>query len=196
MSRMTEPGRSLILVTGGEGAGKSTVMAALLPQTRGGAKLDAEDVGQVNPFAFGQAFLQLLWSNVADVVTNFWAAGYPTVITGSLLDGDTYTSFQQFRRYLPSDVAIYVVHLQASKTTRDQRRIDRPKPSSREWRDRVDASYPSNDTSLRDNAQDYRYVAIDNSNQLLRETIAVITDAIPEIYEKTFTPGTSARSYG
>lgn len=103
--------RSLILVTGEEGAGKSTVMSALLHHTPGGAKIDAEDVGQVNPFTFDQPFLNLLWNNVTAVITNYWTAGFPTVITGSLLNGDTYASFQEFRTRLPDDIDIYVVHL-------------------------------------------------------------------------------------
>ncbi|MGP5291752.1 hypothetical protein ACTXLB_11190 [Brachybacterium tyrofermentans] len=90
--------RSLILVTGEEGVGKSTLMSALLAHTPGGAKVDAEDVGQVNPFEFGPDFLDMLWRNVASVIGNFWDAGYATVITGSLLDGDTYDSFRQFRQ--------------------------------------------------------------------------------------------------
>lgn len=67
---------------------------------------------------------------------------------------------------------------------RDQRRIDRAKPSTKEWRDRVDASYPSGDTSLSDNARDYRYIAVHNDTQQLAETLAGIMQAIPEIYGK------------
>ena len=179
---MSVSGRSLVLITGEEGAGKSSVMAALLPHTPGGAKLDAEDVGQVHPFRFDAPFLDLLRANVVAVVSNFWNAGYLTVITGSLLDGDTYSSFQQFRSLLPKDVAIYVVRLSASKAVRDRRRIERAKPSSEGWRNRVDASYPAGDTSLHDNASNYRYVAIDNSTHRLADTVAAIQAAIPELY--------------
>lgn len=157
-------------------------MSALLPHTHNGAKIDAEDVGQVNPFNFNQRFLDLLRNNVAAVITNFWDAGYSTVISGSLLNGDTHASFQQFRERLPDDVDLYVIHLSASKRVRDQRRIDRAKSSTKEWRDRVDASYPAGDTSLRDNASDYRYIPVDNDSQQLAETLDVIVQAIPEIY--------------
>lgn len=176
--------RSLILITGAEGAGKSTVMSALLPQTPAGAKVDAEDVGQVNPFDFGPVFLRLLWANVTAVMINFWEAGYGTVISGSFLDGDTYSSFQEFRAHVPRDVRIYVVCLSANRPVRDQRRIDRAKPSSEDWRDQVDASYPAADTSLCDNAQDYRYVVIDNSLQKVADTVAAIKELIPEIYDQ------------
>lgn len=122
------------------------------------------------------------------MITNYWTAGYSTVITGSLLNGDTHASFQKFRNRLPDDVCIHLVHLTASKQVRDQRRIDRAKPSSKQWRDRVDASYPTDDTSLRDNASDYRYIPVDSSTQSLADTIAVITQAIPEIYSSDPSP--------
>jgi hypothetical protein len=176
------------LVTGGEGVGKSTIMSALLPHTSNGAKIDAEDVGQVNPFTFDQPFLDLLWNNVTAVIMNYWAAGYPTVIAGSLLEGDTHASFRQFRRRLPNDIGVYVVHLTASRQVRDERRIHRAKLSTKEWRERVDASYPTNDTSLRDNAGEYRYIPIDNSMQSSAETVAAIMRAIPEIYGSTRAP--------
>lgn len=177
--------RHLILVTGEEGVGKSTLMSALLPRTPGGAKLDAEDVGQVNPFEFGETFLDLLWRNVAGVISNFWDAGYRTVITGSFLDGDTFESFERFRRHIPSDVAIHVVQLRASKSVRDDRRIRRDKPSSKEWRDRVDASYPREDTSLRDRATDYQYIGVDNSTMGLEKTVQTVMARIPEVYGGT-----------
>lgn len=118
---------------------------------------------------------------------NFWEAGYSTVISGSLLDGDTHSSFQEFRAHVPRDVLIYIFCLSADKQVRDQRRIDRAKPSSQDWRDQVDANYPAADTSLLDNAQNYRYVAIDNSFREVADTVAAIKAAIPEIYGDTET---------
>lgn len=163
-------------------AAKSTIMSALLSQTPNAAKIDAEDVGQVNPFSFDQAFLTLLWSNVTAAINNFWAAGYTTVITGSFLDGDTHESLQAFRERLGGDPTIYVVHLRASTSVRDLRRIRRPKPTSKEWRDAVDARHPDRGASLRDAAGDYRYIAVDSTEQQVEETIADIRSAIPEVY--------------
>lgn len=174
--------RSLILVTGEEGAGKSTVMRALLSETPHAAKLDAEDVGQINPFSFDASFLQLLQANVLAVITNFWKAGYPTVIAGSFLDRDTGTSLSRFRSQLPPEVRVYVVQLCASKGARDQRRLNRDKPTSREWRDRVDGGYGTGGDELCDHAVDYRYIGIDNTAQSLARTVDEIKAAIPEIY--------------
>lgn len=173
--------RSLILVTGEEGAGKTTVMQALLPQLPNAAKLDAEDVGQVNPFTMDEPFVRLLWDNVLAVITNFWAAGYPTVVTGSFLVEDSSARYRQFRSELPDGIDVYLVHLHASKAVRDRRRIDRSKPSTKEWRDRVDAIYPD-DTDLRNADSDYRYIRIDNDTQSVSGTISAIRMAIPELF--------------
>ena len=75
---------NVILIAGQEGAGKSTLVRALLPLTCAGAQIDAEDVGQVNPCLMDTALLQLLRRNVAQLILNFWAAGYRNVIAGSI----------------------------------------------------------------------------------------------------------------
>jgi ABC-type multidrug transport system ATPase subunit len=71
-------GNRLILVTGEEGAGKSTIIRALLLRTPDGAGIDAEDVGRTNPWPMDDEFFDLLRRNVAGLVENFWAAGYAT----------------------------------------------------------------------------------------------------------------------
>ena len=73
----------LVVVTGEEGAGKSTIVRALLPHTPHGARIDAEDIGQTNPCPMDDRFFDLLRHNVAGLVENFWAAGYATVIAGT-----------------------------------------------------------------------------------------------------------------
>lgn len=176
---------SIILVTGEEATGRTTTIRALLAESPGAVKLDPEEVGQVNSFVFGPSFLQLLQDNVCDVITNFWAAGYRVVITGSFPCGDTHFSFRRFQAQLPEDVSVYLVHLRASKAVRDRRRIDRDKPSTEELREQVDASYPRDDDSLRHNALGCRYIIIDNSNQQLAETVADIKAAIPEVYARS-----------
>lgn len=157
-------------------------MAALLRQTPCGAKVDGEDIGQVNPFSFDRAFLDLLWSNLVAVIGNFWEAGYRTVIAGSFLDRDTHGSLQEFRARLGQGFTLYVVHLVPSQSARDDRRLRRPKPTSEESRDSADAGYEQSQHSLRDNASDFRYIAIDSTDQTVEDTVATIKAAIPEVY--------------
>ena len=79
------PEQRLIIISGEEGAGKSTIVRALLPSTPYGARIDAEDIGQTNPCPMDDPFFDLLRRNVAGLVENFWAAGYVNVIAGSFL---------------------------------------------------------------------------------------------------------------
>jgi ABC-type Mn2+/Zn2+ transport system ATPase subunit len=44
------PDSNLIIIVGQEGSGKSTIVRALLEVTSSAARIDAEDVGAVNPW--------------------------------------------------------------------------------------------------------------------------------------------------
>lgn len=116
----------------------------------------------------------------AALLGNFWSAGYSTVITGSFLGEDTHRALDAFRRDLPTGIAIYLVHLKASKAVRDRRRIARDKPSSRQWRERVDASYVE-DGSL-DQALGYTYIPIVNDSLSVDETVERIRRSVPEVF--------------
>lgn len=171
--------RNLIIITGQEGAGKSTLCKALLPITPNAASFDAENVGQTNPWEMNDAFIDLLWNNVEDLTRNFWEAGFNTVIAGSFMD--TYSEFTKFRERFPDEANVIILHLCASKSTRDQRRLERAKPTTKEWRDDIDMRYPE-DISLGQAHDEYRYVQIENSEQSLEETVHQIREALPEIY--------------
>ena len=54
----------LIIVSGEEGAGKSTIVRALLPSTPYGARIDAEDIGHTNPCPMDDTFFALLRRSV------------------------------------------------------------------------------------------------------------------------------------
>ena len=101
----------LIIVSGEEGAGKSTIVRALLPSTPYGARIDAEDIGQTNPCLMDDTFFGLLRRNVAGLVENFWAAGYVNVIAGSFLR--CYSDYVSFRQLLPRPSAVFLVDLLA-----------------------------------------------------------------------------------
>jgi hypothetical protein len=169
----------LIIVSGEEGAGKSTIIRALLSHTPRGARVDAEDVGKVNPCLMDDDLFDLIRRNVAVLVENFWGAGYTTVVTGSFLRG--YPDYLAFRRLLAPPTAVYLVELLVAKEVRDRRRVTRAKPTTQEWRDRVDLI--PEDLTIRQAAEaDYRYLGIDTTDLSVAETILRIKAAIPEVY--------------
>jgi len=168
----------LIIISGEEGAGKSTIVRALLPSTPYGARIDAEDIGQTNPCPMDDAFFDLLRRNVAGLVENFWAAGYVNVIAGSFLRRySDYVSFRQLLR--PS--AVFLIDLLVDKEVRDHRRITRAKRTTQEWRDMVD-QIPEDRTIRRATDADYRYIGIDTTDLDVGGTVQRIKGAIPEVY--------------
>jgi hypothetical protein len=168
----------LIIVGGEEGAGKSTIVRALLPSTPHGARIDAEDIGQTNPCPMDDTFFDLLRRNVAGLVTNFWAADYVNVIAGSFLR--RYSDYVSFRRLLEPS-AVFLVDLRVDKQVRDHRRITRAKQTTQEWRDMVDQT-PEDETIRLAADADYRYIGIDTTDLDVARTVQQIKDAIPEVY--------------
>ena len=174
------PGEArLILVNGEEGAGKSTIIRALLPHTPRGARIDAEDVGGVNPCLMDDDLFDLIRQNVALLVESFWKAGYVNVVAGSFLRG--YPDYLAFRRLLAPPSAVFLVDLLVAKDVRDRRRVTRAKVTTQEWRDRVDL-IPQDVTIRQAPDADYRYLGIDTTDLDVAETVRRIKAAIPEVY--------------
>jgi ABC-type cobalamin/Fe3+-siderophores transport system ATPase subunit len=171
----------LVLVSGEEGAGKSTIVRALLPHTPNSARIDAEDLGQTNPCPMDNEFFDLLRRNVAGLVENFWTAGYTNVIAGSFLRD--YPDYLAFRKLLTLPRAVFLVDLIVDKDVRDGRRVTRAKQTTQEWRDMVDRT-PEDLTIRQATDADYRYVGIDTTRLDTLETVRRIKHAIPEIYAR------------
>jgi hypothetical protein len=171
--------RRLIIVSGEEGAGKSTIVRALLPHTPRSARIDAEDIGQTNPCPMDDEFFGLLRRNVAGLVENFWEAGYVNVVAGSFLR--SYPDYLAFRRLLTRSSAVFLVELLVTKEVRDHRRITRAKQTTQEWRDMVDLT-PEDLTIRKATGAHYRYVGIDTTHLDVAETVNRIKAAIPELY--------------
>ncbi|GAA1039057.1 hypothetical protein GCM10009557_56680 [Virgisporangium ochraceum] len=165
----------LVVVCGEEGAGKSTIVRALLPATPRGARIDAEDLGQTNPCPMDDAFFDLLRRNVAGLVRNYWAAGYDTVIAGSFLRH--HADFEAFHPLLPEPHETHLVELLVDRDVREHRRLTRAKRTTREWRDRVDR-IPEDLTIRRAVDPAYRYVGIDTTHLTVAETVDRITAAV------------------
>lgn len=174
---MTES--NLIIIVGQEGSEKSTTVRALLKVTPQGAQIDAEDVGTVNPWRMDDAFIRPLNANVADLTRNFWDAGYQNVIAGSFMSN--YSDYLKFRARLDRDANVSIIHLCATKQTRDVRRIERDKETSEAGRDMVDRVDPE-DSTLRNLDGGYRYVRIDNDALTVADTVIAVQRAIPAVY--------------
>jgi hypothetical protein len=172
-------GKRLVIINGDEGAGKSTIVRALLPSTPDAARIDAEDIGQTNPCPMDDEFFGLLRRNVAGLVQNFWAAGYVNVIAGSFLR--CHSDYVSFRQLLPPSPAIFLVDLLVDKQVRDHRRLTRAKQTTQEWRDMVD-QIPQDHTLRQAADADYRYIGIDTTDLDVAGTVQRIKIAIPEVY--------------
>jgi len=172
-------GQRLIIISGEEGAGKSTIVRALLPSTQYGARIDAEDIGQTNPCPMDDTFFGLLRRNVAGLVENFWTAGYDNVIAGSFLR--CYSDYVAFRLLLPRPTAVFLVDLLVDREVRDHRRITRAKQTTQEWRDMVD-QIPEDQTIRQAADADYRYIGINTTCLDIAGTVQRIKRAIPEVY--------------
>lgn len=170
---------NLIIIVGQEGSGKSTIARALLPYTPNCAEIDAEDVGQTNPWEMNDSFVELLWKNVLCLIKNFWEAGYSNIIAGSFIG--SHEAYKKFRSCLSKNINVYVVQLCASKSVRDKRRINRSKPTKKEWREFNDINYPE-DKSFQAVKDDYHYIRIENDDLTIKQTVVAIKKAIPEIY--------------
>lgn len=171
----------LILIVGQEGAGKSTTLRALAPQIPWSAAIDGADLARVNPWSLDELRLNLLWKNVADLTTNYWAAGFRNFVGGSFLSNLNH--YNAFRGYLAAEADTYIIQLCAGKQARDKRRIERSKPSTKEWRDHVDQVDPE-DLTFATEAGPYRYLRIDNDDASVDETIRRMRDWAPELFEE------------
>ncbi|HEY8471657.1 MAG TPA: hypothetical protein VIL37_03365 [Natronosporangium sp.] len=172
-------GRRLLIVCGLEGAGKSTIVRALLPHTPNGARIDGEDVAGINPCPFDEPFFDLLRRNVAGLVRNFWEAGYRNVIAGSFIRNED--DLRAFQALIPKPAGLHVIELLVAKQVRDVRRATRAKQTTQEWRDQVDL-VERDARTIREPSGDYRYVAIDTTQLDVPATVDRIRAAIPEVY--------------
>ncbi len=169
----------LLIICGQEGTGKSTIAKAILPHLKNGAAFDAENILQVNPFEFDEKFKQLAIDNSAVLINSFFGHGCERVVAGSFI-GDR-AGYDAFKTKLEHSPKVFIVMLVASQEVRDKRRMERAKPTTKEWRDIADAKAPK-DTTLGAAKDEYDYYEIDNSGLTVDETIAEVKKKIPDFF--------------
>lgn len=76
---------------------------------------------------------------------------------------------------------VYVVQLCATKASRDVRRINRRKETSKEWREMVDRAVPE-DMSFACGNADYTFLRIDNDGPDVSKTAGRIRHWAPELF--------------
>ena len=177
--------KKFLIVCGQEGAGKTTFASTINSHADKCAALDAEEVGQVNPWVFDDAFVRLLFDNVLDVVHNFFEHDYEKVVAGSFIN--TREDFDNFRKELKYDPEIYILILRASKEVRDKRRLARKnKPTDQEMMDWVDENYSFEKTlqTLIDTPHEgvYQLIEVDNSNVTNEQAIEEVKKKIPDFF--------------
>jgi adenylate kinase family enzyme len=177
--------RSLIIVFGQEGVGKTTLCSRLSQFIPYSAQIDAENVAQINPWAQNEKFFRLLWKNISDLTHNFWDYGHHTVIAGSFFD--YYSEFLEFRKLLPEEVNVIIIHLCASKAVRDTRRIERTKAYDKDTSDWVDVNFPE-DEEFQKHADEWPYFRLDTSTLTVEDTIEAILGYLEPMGIKTEQP--------
>jgi len=170
--------KSLIIIFGQEGAGKTTIISTLPEYIPNSAGVDGEDLLNVNPWAWNEKNKKLLWENVIDTTRNFWDFGYNPVITGSFFN--YYSEFQEFKRKIPEAKNIMVIQLCADKEVRDRRRRERQKEYQKETSDWVDKNYPE-DQEFKEKFNEVTHLRIDSSKQKIEQTIAIILEYLDRL---------------
>lgn len=165
--------KTLIIIFGQEGVGKTTIISTLPEYIPNSAGVDGEDLINVNPWTWNEKNIKLLWKNVIDTTRNFWDFGYNPVISGSFFN--YYSEFKEFKKQIPEGTNIGVIQLCAAKEIRDQRRRKRPKGYQKEMSDWVDKNYPE-DQEFREQNNEIFYLRMDTSEQGVEETIAIILE--------------------
>jgi len=165
--------KSLIIIFGQEGVGKTTIISTLPEYIPNSAGVDGEDLLNVNPWAWNEKTKKLLWENVIDTTRNFWEFGYNPVVTGSFFN--YYSEFQEFKGQIPEAKNIIVIQLCADKEIRDDRRRKRPKKYQKEVSDWVDNYYPE-DQEFCKHSNELPYLRIASDKQKVEETITTILE--------------------
>jgi shikimate kinase len=113
----------LIIISGCCGAGKETTGRLLLSALEPSAWIDMKSLGKISPWAYEEKMVSLSIENAADLVDNFFRAGYCQVISS----GGIYSQreLDTLMTLVHTDCRVIYVWLDVGKAIRDKRRIAR-----------------------------------------------------------------------
>ena len=113
----------LIIISGCCGAGKETTGRLLLSVLEPSAWIDMKSLGRIEPWAYGEELISLCVENAADLVDNFFRAGYYQVV----LSGGIHSQreLDALMTFVHTDCRVIYIWLDVDKAVRDKRRIAR-----------------------------------------------------------------------
>lgn len=174
-------GKKLLIICGAEGTGKSTISKAIVKHLSNGVAFDAENILQVSPFEFNDGFQNLAVESAALLIDNYFKHGYTLVVAASFLNDKKW--LDAFKAKLSTDCDIGILMINTSQKERDERRLARARPTTREEMAYVDTFHPIG-LSLRDSAKDggYKYAELDNSGLSVESTIENAKKLFPDFF--------------
>lgn len=119
----TKMDNKLIIISACCGAGKETTGGLLLSALEPSAWIDMKSLGKIRPWAYEEKMVLLSIENAADLVDNFFSAGYCQVI----LSGGIFSQreLDTLMSLIHTDCRVIYVWLDVGKVIRDKRRIAR-----------------------------------------------------------------------
>ena len=158
----------IIIVSGQAGVGKTTTAKLLLSNIDKSAYVEADSLAVVSPFIFNDDLVVLCLNNALSVISNYFTAGYSTVIFSGFLGKQSQLDYLINGIKDKSD--IYLVWLEAQKEVRQNRKKERNRDESdqEKWLNFVDGLASEN------------LHLVDMSKELCIDTTYVTTGGIVE----------------
>lgn len=169
--------KKIITITGMAGSGKTTVAKALLWKLKNSAHIESDSLISVNPFIYNANLEKLGIRNIVLLIKNFFSSGYENIIISGLIRNKKI--FNYFYKLIKPKTKIYIIHLEANKKSRAQRRLVRARDGAdtKKWIDWIDKKFPE-DFTLNTSDERYKFLKINNDEKSLKKIIERVNNFI------------------